>query len=80
MNPSTTIRLANLKGELETKNLGAFKQDINKYHTWLLDIKTQIERDKGKGKYKEYLRSMFKTYSTCNNKEFCESIKDKYRK
>lgn len=80
MNPLTTIKSANLKDELETKNLNVFKQDINEYHTWLLDIKTQIKRDEGKGNYNEYLRSMYKTYATCNNKEFRKSIKDEYRK
>jgi len=80
VNPSTTIGSANMKDEVESKNLSKFGQNIGQYHTWLLDAKARIERDEGKGKYNEYLRSMFKTYETCNNKEFREAIKDERRK
>ena len=49
---------------MERKNLSKFVQNIGQYHTWLLDAKAQIEQDEKKGKYNEYLQSIFKTYET----------------
>ena len=51
VNPWITIGSANMKDEVEGKSLVDFKHDLNKYHTWILDAKAQIKRDKGAGKY-----------------------------
>ena len=78
--PSTAVGSSMLKDDLESKDLKEFGQDLKKYHTWLEDCKTQIDREEGDINYKEYLRCVFRTYLTSTNKEFREAIKDDKRK
>ena len=64
----------------QAKQLSDFGNDVNKLNTWFDDTRKNIIKEEGKGKYNEYLRSLFKTYLGCANAEFVESVKDEKRK
>ena len=80
VNPSTIVGASKLKEELENEKLATFDHDVTRYNTWFEDIRSNIIRDEGAGKYNEYLRNLFRAYMTCNNAEFVDAVKDERRK
>ena len=80
VNPTTTVGASKLKEELENVKLSKFDGNVVKYNTWFEDIKKEIIREEGAGKYNEYLRCLFRAYLTCSDKEFVDAVKDEKRK
>ena len=80
VNPSTTVGASKFKEELETKKLLEFDNDVVKFNTWFMDVRTMIIRDEGPDKYNEYLRNVFRSYLTCTDKEFIEVVKGEKRR
>ena len=80
VNPTTTVGASKLKEELEHTSLDKFEDNIIKYNSWFDDMHTMIIRDKGPGKYNEYLRNLFRAYLTCSVEEFVDAVKDERRK
>ena len=52
-----------------------FGDDVKAYHTWIVDARTSIIKEEREGLYKQYVRSMFRTYLTVDNEEFVDAIK-----
>ena len=80
INPTTTVGASILKDELESKTASDFGHNIIKYNTWFDDTREAIIKEDGKDSYNEYLRSMFRAYLLCGDKEFNEAIKDEKRR
>lgn len=64
---------------VQKAQLNDFKNDVVKFNSWFADMELRIVKEEGKGKYNEYLRSLFRTYLKCDNNEFVEAIKDEKR-
>ena len=79
INPTTTVGASKLKDEIETTKPSLFSNDIIKYNTWFEDTRTSIIKEESPG-YNEYLRSVFRAYSSYNDGEFLDTIKDERRK
>ena len=79
INPTTTVGASKLKDDIEGTKVSAFDNDIVKYNTWFDDTRELIIKEEGDG-YNEYLRSMFRAYLSCDDKEFADTIKDERRK
>ena len=80
VNPTTTVGASKLKDLIESAKLSDFSNNVIKFNTWFDDARKSIIKEEGSGRYNEYLRSLFKTYLSCANTEFVESIKDEKRK
>merc|ERR1740124_362862 len=80
INPTTTVGASILKDELESKTAADLEHKITKYNTWFDDIHKAIIKEDGKDPYNEYLRSMFRAYLLCDDKEFNGAIKDEKRR
>ena len=78
INPTTTVGASKLKDDIEGTKVSAFDNDIVKYNTWFDDTRELIIKEEGDG-YNEYLRSMFRAYLSCDDKEFADTIKDERR-
>ena len=59
VNPTTTVGVSKLKNQVENSTLSDFGNDVAKFNTWFDDTRTKIIKEEGKGKYNEYLRSLF---------------------
>ena len=79
VNPTTTVGASKLKDDIEGTKVSAFDNDIVQYNTWFDDTRELIIKEEGDG-YNEYLRSMFRAYLSCDDKEFADTIKDERRK
>ena len=79
INPTTTVGASKLKDEIETTKPSLFSNDIIKYNTWFEDTRTSIIKEEGPG-YNEYLRSVFRAYSSYDDGKFLDTIKDERRK
>eukprot|EP00957_Ditylum_brightwellii_P205896 15345905-Ditylum_brightwellii.AAC.1 len=80
VNPSTKVSVSNVKDELKNAQLETFDYDIRKFNTWFNDKRNIIVKEIGKDGYKEYLRCLFKTYSTAKNQKFLDNIEEERRK
>ena len=79
INPTITVGASILKNELESKTTADFGHNITKYNNLFDDTREAIIKEVGKDPYNEYLRSMFRVYLLCDNKEFNGDIKDEKR-
>ena len=80
VSPTTTVGASKLRDMIKSTRLSDFSNNVIKFNTWFDDTRKSIIKEEGKGRYNEYLRSLFKTYLGCGNMEFVESIKDEKRK
>ena len=80
VNPTTTVGASKLKDEIETAKLSDHGYDVIKFNTWFCDTQKSIEKDEGKDKYNEYLRSLFRAYLDCDNAEFVAAIAEEKRR
>ena len=79
VNPSTTTGASDFKDQIETAKLSDFGHNIKKFNVWFSDVRSEIIKLEGDGKYNEYVRSIFKTYMSSDNEEFLDAIKAEKR-
>ena len=80
VNPSTTVGASKFKEEIEKVTLADFDHDVQKFNTWFEDMRNEIIKEEGEGKYNEYLRQLFRAYETSENKQFIDAIAEEKRK
>ena len=73
------VGASRLKYQIESKTISSFDKDVIKYKILFLDTRAQIIKEEEVG-YNEYLRSLFRSYLTCNDNEFIGSVKDEKQK
>ena len=61
------------------KTISIFDKDVIKDNTLFSDTCVQITKEE-EDRYNEYLRSLFRSYLTCNDNEFVDSVKNEKQK